>query len=85
MDGAVGGDSECRGKLGFGRACSGHGPVMAALASGLERARHTHRDNMRAAREKFAGPVTYAAGPWETARRRLRARPAVRAGQPSVG
>ena len=40
--------------------------VMAALASGLERARHTHRDIVRAAREKFAGPVTYAAAPWET-------------------
>jgi hypothetical protein len=40
--------------------------VMAALASGLKRARHTLRDNVRAARENFAGPVTYAAGPWET-------------------
>ncbi|HEX7161533.1 MAG TPA: hypothetical protein VF223_09910 [Trebonia sp.] len=40
--------------------------TMAALASGLERARHTHRDNVRAAREQFAGPVTYAAAPWET-------------------
>jgi hypothetical protein len=40
--------------------------VMAALASGLERARHTLRDIVRAAREKFAGPVTYAAAPWET-------------------
>ncbi len=40
--------------------------VMAALASGLERVRHTHRDIVRAAREKFAGPVTYAAAPWET-------------------
>jgi hypothetical protein len=40
--------------------------VMAALASGLERAGRAHRDIVRAAREKFAGPVTYAAGPWET-------------------
>jgi hypothetical protein len=40
--------------------------VMAALASGLERARHTLRDIVHAAREKFAGPVTYAAAPWET-------------------
>ena len=40
--------------------------TMAALASGLERARHTLRDIVRAARGKFAGPVTYAAAPWET-------------------
>lgn len=40
--------------------------VMAALGSGLERARHTLRDIVRAARETFAGPITYAAGPWET-------------------
>ena len=40
--------------------------VMAALASGLERARHTLRDIVRAARETFAGPLTYAAGLWET-------------------
>ena len=40
--------------------------VMAALASGLERASHTLRDIVRAARERFAGPVTYAAAPWET-------------------
>jgi hypothetical protein len=40
--------------------------VMAALASGLERARHAHRDIVRAARERFAGPLTYAAAPWET-------------------
>jgi hypothetical protein len=40
--------------------------VMAALANGLERARHTLRDIVRAARDKFAGPVTYAAAPWET-------------------
>ncbi len=40
--------------------------LMAALGSGLERARHALRDNVRAARETFAGPVTYAAGPWET-------------------
>lgn len=40
--------------------------VMEALASGLERARHALRDIVRAAREEFAGPVTYAAGPWET-------------------
>ena len=40
--------------------------VMAALGSGLERARHTLRDIVRAAREQFAGPLTYAAGPWET-------------------
>jgi hypothetical protein len=40
--------------------------VMAALASGLERASHTLRDIVRAARETFAGPLTYAAGPWET-------------------
>jgi hypothetical protein len=40
--------------------------VTAALASGLERARQAHRDNVRAAREKFAGPITYAAPPWET-------------------
>ena len=39
--------------------------VMAALASGLERARYAHRDIVRAARAKFAG-LTYAAGPWET-------------------
>jgi hypothetical protein len=82
MDGAVGGNGECRGELGFGCACGGHGPgriaavtdpelqrkpeVMAALAGGLERTRHALRDNVRAAREKFAGPVTYAAAPWET-------------------
>ncbi len=40
--------------------------VLAALASGLERARQANRDIVRAAREKFAGPVTYAAAPWET-------------------
>lgn len=40
--------------------------IMAALASGLERARHTLRDIVAAAREEFAGPVTYAAAPWET-------------------
>jgi len=40
--------------------------VMAALGSGLERARHTLRDVVRAAREQFAGPCTYAAAPWET-------------------
>jgi hypothetical protein len=40
--------------------------AMAALASGLERAGRTHRETVRAAREQFAGPVTYAAGPWET-------------------
>ena len=40
--------------------------TMAALASGLERARQAHRDIARAAREKFAGPLTYAAPPWET-------------------
>jgi hypothetical protein len=40
--------------------------VTAALASGLERARHTLRDIVRAAGGKFAGPVTYAAAPWET-------------------
>jgi hypothetical protein len=40
--------------------------VMAALADGLERARRAHRDIVRAAREEFAGPVTYAAAPWET-------------------
>jgi hypothetical protein len=40
--------------------------VMAALASGLERARRTLRDIVCAAREEFAGPVTYAAAPWET-------------------
>jgi len=40
--------------------------VMAALASGLGRARHTLRDVVRAAREEFAGPLTYAAAPWET-------------------
>jgi hypothetical protein len=40
--------------------------VMAALASGLAGARHTLRDVVAAAREKFAGPVTYAAGLWET-------------------
>ena len=39
--------------------------VMAALARGLERARQSHRDIARAARQEFAGPVTYAAGPWE--------------------
>ncbi|HTU75662.1 MAG TPA: hypothetical protein VMG38_19275 [Trebonia sp.] len=40
--------------------------VMAALGRGLERARHTLRENARAVRETFQGPVTYAAGPWET-------------------
>ena len=40
--------------------------VMAALASGLERARHAHRDIVRAVREQFAGPLTYASAPWET-------------------
>ncbi len=40
--------------------------VMEALGSGLERARHAHRDIVPAAREEFAGPLTYAAGPWET-------------------
>ena len=40
--------------------------MMAALVSGLERARHAHRDIVPAAREQFAGPVTYAAAPWET-------------------
>jgi hypothetical protein len=40
--------------------------MMAALASGLERARHTLRDIVRAGREKFAGPLIYAAAPWET-------------------
>jgi hypothetical protein len=40
--------------------------VMAALASGLERARHAHQDIVPVAREKFAGPLTYAAAPWET-------------------
>lgn len=40
--------------------------TMAALASGLERARHTLREIVRAAREEFAGPLTYAAAPWET-------------------
>jgi hypothetical protein len=40
--------------------------VMAALASGLERARQTLRDIVCAARERFAGPLTYAAAPWET-------------------
>ena len=40
--------------------------VMAALASGLERARHTLRDIVPAVREEFAGPLTYAAAPWET-------------------
>jgi hypothetical protein len=40
--------------------------VMAALAGGLERASHALRDVVRAARGRFAGPLTYAAGPWET-------------------
>jgi hypothetical protein len=40
--------------------------IMAALGSGLERARHTLGDVVHAARVKFAGPVTYAAAPWET-------------------
>jgi hypothetical protein len=40
--------------------------VMAALASGLERAEHTLRDIAHAAREAFGGPLTYAAAPWET-------------------
>jgi len=40
--------------------------IMAALASGLERARQANRDIAHAAREEFAGPVTYAAAPWET-------------------
>ncbi len=39
--------------------------VMAAVASGLERVRHAHRDIVRAAMEEFAGPLTYAAAPWE--------------------
>jgi hypothetical protein len=40
--------------------------VMTALGSGLERTRHTLRDVVRAAREEFAGPLTYASAPWET-------------------
>jgi len=40
--------------------------MMAALGSGLERASQTLREIVRAARENFAGPVTYAAAPWET-------------------
>lgn len=40
--------------------------VMAAVASGLERASRTQRDIARAARKKFAGPITYASAPWET-------------------
>ena len=40
--------------------------TIAQLTSGLERTRHTLRDIVRAAREEFAGPVTYAAAPWET-------------------
>jgi len=40
--------------------------VMAAVVSGLERAREALRDIVRAARETFAGRVTYAAAPWET-------------------
>jgi hypothetical protein len=39
--------------------------VMAALGSGLERARRTLGDIVRAARQQFAGPVTYASAPWE--------------------
>ncbi len=40
--------------------------VIAALGNGLERARHTLRDIASAAREQFAGPLTYGAAPWET-------------------
>jgi len=40
--------------------------LIEALGTGLERARRTHHDIVRAARKEFAGPVTYAAGPWET-------------------
>jgi hypothetical protein len=40
--------------------------IMAALGSGLQRARYVLRDVVHAARGKFAGPVTYAAAPWET-------------------
>jgi hypothetical protein len=40
--------------------------VMAAAGSGLDRVRHTLRDVVRAAGERFAGPLTYAAAPWET-------------------
>jgi hypothetical protein len=40
--------------------------VMAALASGLELAGHTLQDIVRVSRQEFAGPVTYAAAPWET-------------------
>ncbi|HKE65087.1 MAG TPA: hypothetical protein VKB59_10630 [Micromonosporaceae bacterium] len=40
--------------------------VMAELASGLERARDMLRDVVPVAREQFAGPITYAAGPWES-------------------
>ena len=40
--------------------------VIAALASGLELARRTLRDIVLAARDHFAGPITYAAAPWET-------------------
>ena len=40
--------------------------VIEALGSGLERARHTLGDTVRAAREQFAGLVTYASAPWET-------------------
>lgn len=40
--------------------------ILAALAGGLERTSDTLRDLVRVARVEFAGPVTYAAGPWET-------------------
>jgi hypothetical protein len=50
VDGAAGGDSECRGKLGFGCAGGGHGPrqlggklVGKFPGPGLQRARGRHR------------------------------------------
>jgi hypothetical protein len=40
--------------------------TLAAVVGGLERARQAHRQTVRAAREKFAGALTYTAGMWET-------------------
>ena len=45
---------------------NGPDEVWVDRGSGLERARHALQDNVRSARETFAGPITYASGPWET-------------------
>lgn len=39
--------------------------ILAAIASGLERATQANRDIVRSVRKKFGGLVTYAAAPWE--------------------